>query len=469
MSTRSIEDIVAAINGRLVLTDAPRPWSGHVRIDSREIQPGDIFVALAGRRHDGHEFVASALAAGAAFAIVRADRHLPAVGPQLLVQDPQIALADLAQWHRRQLDALIIGVTGSVGKTTTREMIHTLLCGSYHGVRSEKNYNNEIGLPLCLLGIEPDHEFAVLELGAARIGDVAHLARLALPEVGVITAIGPAHLATFGSLEGIMQGKGELLEALPTGGFAVLSGDCPRLRTMASRARCRTIFVGEDAGNHLRVSRIERTEAGWRFRVDGQDYRLPLSGRHNIRNALCAVAIGLEIGLSGGILADRLAQFVPIAGRNHVRQIGAWQVIDDAYNASPLAFHAALDTLVELRPVARSRRIVVAGDMLELGAAAQEEHRRLGERAGQLEIDRLIVTGEHADDVASGAISAGMPSHSIAAATEWEILLFMLECWLEPGDAILVKGSRGMRMERVVEWLEQAAGAEHRGDRKKCA
>ncbi len=465
----SLEDIAAAVHGRLLDVEGRRAWTGRLRIDSREVGAGDVFLALPGTKHDGHDFASEALANGAALAIIRRDCHLPISGPKLLVADTNQALSDLADWHRQRTDALIIGVTGSVGKTTTREMIHAALSGQHQGVRSRKNFNNEIGLPLSLLDIQADHEFAVLELGASRIGDIAQLTELARPEVGVITAIGSAHLATFGSEAGIMQGKGELLEALPSGGFAVLPGDCVKLRSMAGRAKCRVVFVGEEVKNSLRVSGIERTDFGLKFRLDGQIYQIPVAGRHNISNALCALGIGREIGISGSILSDSLAEFSPVAGRTHVRQIGPWSVIDDTYNASPQAFAAALQTLSELPSSTAARRIVVAGDMLELGAAARHEHRRLGEQIGRLGIGRLLVTGDHADDVAHGAISAGLSSHHIAAAKDWDTLLFLLECWLEPGDAILVKGSRGMRMERVIDWMMNAALNSGAALRLKCA
>ncbi len=453
----SLEEMAAAVGGQLRDTASRQPATGRLRIDSREVEPGDVFLALPGAKHDGHDFAADALQRGAALAIVRADRHQSLTGPKLMVADTQQALRDLAVWHRRRMEAMVIGVTGSVGKTTTREMIHTALSGPHFGVRSRKNFNNEIGLPLSLLEIQSDHEFAVLELGAARIGDIAQLAEVAQPEIGVITAIGSAHLATFGSVEGIMQGKGELLETLPPGGFAVLPGDCEKLRSMARRVKHRVIFVGEHAKDAWRATDIEQTSDGLRFRFDGQTYHLQVVGRHHVTNALCALAIGREIGIPGTVLAEGLAGFTPIAGRSQVRHIGPWSVIDDTYNASPQAFAAALATLMEIPTPATGKRIVVAGDMLELGSAATFEHHQLGAQIGRLKIDRLLVTGDHADDVAGGAMSAGLSSHHIAAAGDWDTLLFLLECWLDPGDVILVKGSRGMRMERVIDWMTEIA------------
>ena len=389
--------------------------------------------------------------------MVRADRAASIARPQILVADPLAALRDFSAWHRGRSEALVIGVTGSVGKTTTREMIHAALGSQHPGIRSRKNYNNEIGLPLSLLDIEPQHEFAVLEFGAGRIGDVAELAQLALPEVGVITAIGPAHLATFGSIEGVMQAKGELLEALPAGGFAVLPGDCPMIREVSHRSTCRVIFVGEGEDNHLRAGSVRSSQEGLTFRIERQTFHLPVLGRHHLASALIAVAIGREIGIAADQLADSLATFEPIPGRSQLRRIGPWTVIDDTYNASPTAFVAALDAINDIPISPMNRRVVIAGDMLELGSIAEEEHQRLGERIAASRVDRLLVTGEFADVVAAGAISAGLPAHRIAAAQDWDTLLFLLECWLEPGDVILVKGSRGMRMERIIDWLNEAA------------
>jgi UDP-N-acetylmuramoyl-tripeptide--D-alanyl-D-alanine ligase len=452
-------ELAAAVQGRLQdATHLPGEF-GRLTIDSRDVERGDVFLALPGGRRDGHDFATEALRRGAALVIVRADRAADVAGPKLVVADTYAALRDLADWHRRQMEALVIGVTGSVGKTTAREMIYSALCGQHEGTRSRWNFNNEIGLPLSLLEIRPRHEFAVLELGAARVGDIANLAELARPEVGVITAIGTAHLATFGSVEGIMQGKGELLEALPAGGFAVLPGDCPKLRWMARRAKCRVVFVGEGTDNHLRMTRVERIGEWLSFRVDGQAYRLRVAGRHHLTNALCAVAIGREIGLSGSLLSESLARFEPVAGRGQVRRIGPWTVIDDTYNASPTAFAAALEALRELATPPAGRRIVVAGDMLELGDAARREHVLLGERIAQCGAHRLLATGNHANDVAEGAMAAGFPPHCITTAGNWETLLLLLECWLEPGDTVLVKGSRGMQMERVIAWMTAAAAA----------
>jgi len=469
MQPPSFEEIAQAVHGRLECRISHAVWTGRVQIDSREIQPGDIFVALPGAQRDGHEFVSAAWALGATLAIVRDDQITPGFGPRLVVADPQAALATFAKWHRQCSDALVIGVTGSAGKTTTRELIFAALSGQFQGMRSRKNYNNELGLPLSLLDLQAEHEFAVLEMGAARVGEIAQLADIALPEVGVITSIGSAHWETFGGTAGILQGKGELLDALPAGGFAVLPGDCPQLRSLTGRARCRVIHVGELADNSLRATRCEQTDFGLRFRVDHQDYEIPVTGKHNLTNALCAIAIGREIGIPSGVLAESLAEFQPVAGRCQLRRIGSWTVLDDTYNASPPAFKAALATLSELPRSESGRRIVITGDMLELGDVAHEEHHQLGIQIGQRSIDRLIAMGRYADDVAAGALAAGMPTHRIAIPATWNTLELLLDCWLEPNDLVLVKGSRGMKMERVIDWLIAATAVPPVAPLSKCA
>ncbi len=428
-----------------------------MRIDSREIEPGDVFIALSGSIHDGHDYAELALRQGASLLIVREDQAAGIPGPKLIVPETAQALTQWAGWHRQQSDALVIGVTGSVGKTTTRELIHSALCGSFPGTRSRKNYNNDLGVPLSLLDIQPEHEFAVLELGASRRGEIARLSELAGPEIGVVTAIGSAHVESFGSLDGVMQAKGELIESLPSGGFAILNGDCPHLRSLARRATCRVIFVGEQLENHCRATAVAAAPEALEFQCDGRRFRVPIFGRHQLSNVLCAIAIGREFGIASAVLVDSLAEFQSVPGRSQVRRIGCWTVIDDSYNASPSAFTAAVNGLAEFPLPAHAQRIAVAGDMLELGDSATVEHFQLGRLLADAGIDRVLITGRFADDVARGAMSAGMSSHNISVARDWDTLLFLLECWLEPDDVVLVKGSRGLRMERIVTWLENSA------------
>ncbi len=447
---------------------APTLLLGPIKTDSRQIEPGDVFWAFVGTRVDGHAFVDDARERGASLVVVERGHPLEMTGPRLVVDDSLLALQRVAAAYRQRQAALIIGVTGSVGKTTTRRLIHAALSSQFSGTQSPGNFNNHLGLPMSLLAIEPHHEFAVLELGASQVGEIRHLAEIAQPEVGVITSIGKAHLEGFGSVAGIIQGKGELLEALPSTGFAVLPGDDPTTRGMATRAACRVITVGEGLNNELRAERVLLSPGRLSFLVEGQEYALHLHGRHQFTNALLAIAIGREIGISHATMAAGLSQFEPEAGRGAWRKLGAWTVIDDTYNASPTSVAAAIEALAMIAPQ-RAPRYAVLGDMLELGTAAVAEHEAIGRRIAELKLDGLLACGEFASSLARGAQAAGMPAGRIVSATQLDVLEAVLDCWLDPAAVILVKGSRGARMERVINWLEEQALQLERSPRRVCA
>lgn len=448
---------VAEVTGGQLRTVSPLTEVSGNAIDSRNVIPGDIFWALPGERTDGHLFSSDAVNRGAKLIVCHGDKAESITGPRLVVADPQIALQQFAAWYRTQQSAMVIGVTGSVGKTTTRGLIHSVLSAEYPGVESPASFNNHLGVPISLLNIEQQHEFAVLELGASHCGEIAALAEIAQPEAGVITAIGRAHLDGFGSVEGIVRGKGELLESLPTTGFAVLPGDEPITRRMAGRAACRVLFVGEEDLNAVRAEQVVVTEAGLSFVVDHHRFHVPLVGRHHLTNALIAIAVAREIGLCSEAIQYGFSRYRSTPGRSHLVTIGPWRVIDDTYNASPTAMTAALNLLAEL-PVAKGRRrFAILGDMLELGSATAAEHVAIGELAGDLRLDGVLACGESAGSVARGASRAGIPSGRLVATPQMDVLLMVLDCWLEPGDLLLVKGSRGMSMERVLHWLQQRA------------
>ncbi len=425
-----------------------------VSTDTRTLKKGDVFWALVGEQHDGHDFVEDAFRKGAAFAVVAADR-VPQTGPVVVVPDTLKALGDFAHWYRHQREALVIGVTGSVGKTSTREMIHAVLSARHDGVQSIANYNNLVGLPLSLLSLESAHEFGVFEMGASRIGDIRQLCDIAYPEVGIIPKVGLAHLETFGSPENIFQGKGELLEALPSHGFAVVGGDDERMRAMAARAVCQTIFVGEKPGNQIRAIDVELTGKSLRFTVDRKKYEIPVAARHYLTAALCALAVGREIGMDAGAIAAGFQKFKGQPGRFRPQVVGPWTVIDDTYNANPTSMQAACAGLAEFPT--RGRKILIAGDMLELGNSAGLYHAEVGAFAAEKQIDFVVAHGDFSGDISRGAIDNGMTIHRLADCPSFETLELALECLLSPGDVILVKGSRGSRMERVVEWLKDRA------------
>ena len=460
-----LHSLASASHGEVVGQSDGQTSFTRVEIDSRGVRQGDVFWALRGEHHDGHSFLVEARHRGAGAAVVRRDRlaqtqeawkagsghgHVP---PLIAVEDTLVALAEFARWYRSQQEGLVIGVTGSFGKTTTREMIHAVLSAAHPGVRSLKNFNNHIGLPLSLLELDQSHEFAVLEMGASAVGEIAMLAEIAQPEVGVITGIGLAHVEGFGSPEQIVQAKGELLEALPATGFAILPGDDPVTRDMAERSSCPVLFVGESENNHVRASNVRVANQRLAFEVDHVEYEVPVTGRHFLNASLTALAIAREIGLTNSEISEGFANFQAAPGRCQVQQIGPWTVIDDTYNANPASMRAACETLRYWHGA--NKRLLIVGDMLELGSHAEQAHVELGRIAAAAGIDGLLAFGPHAARVIDGAQERGLHPSRLAQCDHLEILLTVLDCVIEPGDVLLVKGSRGMRMERVVDWLRE--------------
>lgn len=444
-------DILKSTGGRLEGSVVQTGFS-RVQTDSRTIEAGDIFWALQGPHHDGHHFIPQAFTAGAVAAVIKEGAECSGEHARIVVHDTIKALNDFAAAHRRQSEALVVGVTGSVGKTTTREMIHAVLSVRHTGIRSNRNFNNHIGLPLTLLQLQSEHEFAVVEMGASRPGEIADLSASALPEVGVVTAVGAAHFAGFGSIEQIVETKGDLVAALPREGFAVLAGDDPRVLSMSRRARCNVVLAGEQSHNHIRATGVQLTNGGVGFSVDGAQYEVSVVGRHHLTAAVLAVGVAREVGMTSAEIAEGLRRFTPAAGRCNVRTHGPVTVIDDTYNSNPQSARAACRTLRDWD--ACGQRLLVAGDMLDLGEESAVWHRRFGLEAGRLEIDRLLAFGPHAGHVVRGALDAGMPHGKIAQCADIDAVYAVLDCWIEQGDVVLVKGSRGMRMERVVKWID---------------
>lgn len=455
MTAFLFKDLLSAVGGRAVNWDRAIIGFENIVTDSRTIRPGDLFWALKGNQHDGHDFIEDATRRGACACVARLDWAAGSTSPIIGVPDTLAALSDFAGWHRRQLDALIVGITGSVGKTTTRHLLHTVLTQQFTGIESPRNFNNEIGVPLSLLQITSADEFAVLELGASQLGDVRSLCEMARPEVGVLTRIAPSHLDEFGDIETIARTKGELLEALPSTGFAVLNGDDNRVRQLASRADCRTILVGERPHNDLIAGRVTTTNTHLSFRIDGCDLSLPAIGRHHLTSALTAYAVGIEVGLSPTEIADGFTRFQPVDGRCRPLEIGEWTIIDDTYNSSPGSMQAACELLRDWQ--GRGQRILISGDMLALGAESSRYHTQLGEQIALSGIDRLLAWGTESQKAAEHAYESGMEAGRIGSCADPETLSLLLDMWLAPGDVILVKGSRDMRMERVIEQIKQLA------------
>lgn len=446
----TLQDLCTTIGGRLA-ADGPSPSErplGPVATDSRRVNEGDVFWALRGANYDGNDYVAEAFRRGAAGAVTSRPNAHPAGRWTVTVEDTQPALWKWARWKRQRFAGTVVAVTGSVGKTTTRQMIHTVLSRRLRGTASPRNYNNHFGVPLSMLALEAEHDYAVLELGASGPGEIGALADLCAPKIGVITYVGDAHLGGFGSRRGVAEAKGELLAALPSDGHAVLVDD-PWVRRIAARCAAPITWVGRD-GQGIVADEVACSGGRLGFRVAGCPFSIPVWGRHHVNAALAAVAIGRLMGLELPEMAESLAGFNPLPMRCEVSEIRGATIVNDAYNANPASMHAALELLRDFDT--SGRRIIVCGDMAELGEAAARRHFQLGrEVVNVCGADLLIACGQFSRSVVDGARAAGMSrARTIPCATTADALPYLGQAIL-PGDVVLVKGSRSMKMEQVVE------------------
>jgi UDP-N-acetylmuramoyl-tripeptide--D-alanyl-D-alanine ligase len=433
-------------------------------IDSRTIQPGELFMAVKGERMDGHDFVSQALEKGAVAAVIRKDQlsRYPVKTRLMTVDDTLVALQTLASAVRRLWGKPLIGVTGSTGKTTTKEAIAHVLSTRFRVLKSEGNFNNHFGLPLMLLKLEPEHDLAVIEMGMSHAGEIAALAKIALPEIGVVTNVAPVHLEFFESVAGIARAKYELVEALPAGGTAVLNGDDEYVSQFGRDFRGKVVQYGLRASADVRAENIQpRGSEGSTFDVVVGSCRekavLHLVGTHNIYNALAAVAVGLERGLSPSEAVAALASLTPADKRGQVVKLGNITIINDCYNCNPKALEAMVDALAAMPA---KRRIVVAGAMLELGPAGEDLHRQAGEHIAAKKIDVLLGVRGQAQQMVEAARQAGMQAEFVATpeeAGEW------LARETRDGDVVLLKASRGVKLERALErWQSQQSSVARR-------
>ena len=449
-----------AIAGGTLLRRSSRPVRG-AAVDSRLVEPGNLFVALAGERTDGHRYLGQAVARGAAALLVSRDPDDPAVLGDLTVlrvDDTLVALQRVAAAWRTRFDPLVVGITGSVAKTSTKEATAAVLATRFTTLRSEGNQNNEIGIPLTLLRLGPEHRAAVLEMGMYVGGEIATLAAMGRPSIGIVTAIAPVHLERAGSMEAIVDAKAELLEALPADGSAVLNRDDPAVAGMAGRTRARVLTYGLGADAAVTAERVVgQSPAGMSFELVAREprpARFPVAiaalGRHSVANALAAAAVGLLAGLADDEIAAGLAMpWGSAAGRrSSLVRAGGISVLDDSYNASPPSMRAALELLATLD----GRPVGVLGEMLELGPLHDAAHREVGAFAAGV-VAELVVVGSGATGIADGAAAAGLEPARIHRVADREAALAALAAILRPGDVVLVKASRGAALDSVADAL----------------
>ncbi|PLX93799.1 MAG: UDP-N-acetylmuramoyl-tripeptide--D-alanyl-D-alanine ligase [Desulfuromonas sp.] len=447
-----LNQIAKAVGGRLQPATARGCIKG-VSIDSRTVQSGELFVPLAGTRVDGHAYVSAAFERGASACLSeRSALELGVNSPVIEVADTFVALGDLANLWRQAFDGPVVAITGSAGKTTTREMLAAILARRGEGVQTQGNYNNLIGLPLTVCRLQPQHQWAVLEMGMNSRGEISRLSEIAAPTVGLITNIGAAHLQGLQSIEGVARAKGELFGALASGTTAVINLDDPRVAQLPVANGVNQITCGLHPKAQIRGEGVEMTSQGVALTLILPDGNYPLQlqvqGRHNAANALLATAAAWSIGVDGETIVAGLGDFRPFPGRMELVKLpGGITLIEDSYNANPLSVRAALQALREMPP-RNGKRIAVLGDMFELGVEAKNLHRDIGVVAASC-CDLLIVMGVLGEEIAVGARLAGMPTEKIVTLAEPEAVAAQLQQELAQEDRVLVKGSRGMRMERV--------------------
>ena len=440
-------------------------------IDSRQVIPGGLFIAIPGERVDGHDFVAEAFERGASFALIQhevsgsfqvlrlaQDRPVELSSVEvplcILVENSLTALQQIARFWRNQLDLEVIGITGSVGKSTTKEVVAEVLSQRYRTLKNPGNLNNEIGLPLTILKLGRGYQRAVLEMGFYVPGEIALLCDIARPKIGVVTNIGTVHAERAGSQEAIFRGKSELVEALPVDGVAVLNYDDPWVKKMAERTQARVFFYGLSPeadlwADEIQSMGLEGIHFSMHYHQETLHVRVPLIGQHSVHTALRAAAVGLVDGLNWQEILDGLLQEPAQLRLSAVRTQKGALLLDDTYNASPESMLAALNLLAELE----GRKVAVLGDMLELGQYEKQGHELVGLRAAQV-ADALVTVGRRGHVIAEAARRAGLRSAQIAEFEDTDEVIPYLRQSLNGEDVVLVKGSHGIRMDRIVAALE---------------
>ena len=446
MGSITLKQAAAWCGGQIEPKYEETVFSG-ANIDSRNVEPGQLFVALQGTR-DGHEFVPMALEKGAAAVLCT---HCDGDYPAIVVADTRLAMGEIARGYREMLGIKVVGVTGSVGKSTTKEMIACVLSSSFRTGRSPVNHNNDLGLPMSILALPEDTEVAVLEMGMNHFREIAYLTNIAKPDVAVIINIGTMHIEHLGSQEGILKAKLEILEGVPENGTVILNGDDQFLWSARNLPEVNATYFGVENRESAVLGSHVTEEAGqlcYNVQCGNTGFRvvLPLEGNHFVPDSLAAVSVGLAMGIAPDKITESLAQFQNMAGRQEILEVRGYTVIKDCYNAGPESMAAALAVLGK-KP---GRHVAVLGDMLELGVRAQAEHYRIGRIAAE-KADLVLAYGPNSSRVISGALTGGMPDARAKSFENRDDLVAALKRMAKPGDVLLFKGSHGMHMELALE------------------
>lgn len=464
VEARTLQYVAEACGGEL-RAGAPDTLVQRVCTDSRDVRPGDLFIALKGERFDAHDYLPDAAKQGAAALVMGFPRAaaIPAGCGAVLVDDTRKALGQLAARYRRDFDIPVIAVAGSNGKTSTKELLATILSQRAQTLWSEASFNNDIGVPLSLLKLEAQHRAAVFEIGTNHPGELAPLIQIIQPRLGIITSIGREHLEFFGDLAGVAREEGTLAEMLPADGKLFLNGDSPMMDEIVRRSRAPVVRVGFHAGNDWCAWDVHLDAEGTRFTVESPfralngEYGMKLLGSHQVVNAMLAMAVAAELGLSRGQIAAGLAAAKPAKMRLQLRAApGGVQVLDDSYNANADSMLAALETLRDLP--CTGRRVAVLGVMAELGEQSEPAHAEVGRVTAQTGVGRLFLVGQHAETTAAAAIEGGLDSSAVEVFADVDAALPAIRAAVQPGDVVLVKASRSAKLERVVDVLMGAGG-----------
>lgn len=458
MQLLKCEEVLKATNGVLISGDMSTGFT-NISTDSRKIGEGDLFVPLVGERFDGHDFVKGSLEAGASGTLTHKDTD-PAEGKVVIkVDDTLKALRDLARYYRSKFNIPFVGITGSVGKTTTKDMVAGVLGQKFNVLKTSGNFNNEIGLPLTIFNLDSFHEAAVIEMGMSGFGEISRLTSIVMPDIAIITNIGLSHIEKLGSRQNILKAKLEILDGLNRKGLVILNGDDRLLYGVKDLLSFRTVFYGMEEGLEYQAYNIKTLgENGTYFEitVSNTDYRIhvPALGIHNVYNALAAIAAGIELNIPMNKIVAGIEEFSPGKMRLNIISHNGMKIINDAYNASPQSMEAALNVLKDI--AGNNRKIAVLGDMLEMGDWAYNAHLDVGKFAVSAGIDHVMTVGENGRNIAKGALEAGAASDNVLSFENNQDMADYLKNFVKSGDCILVKGSRGMKMEQIVDQLTTA-------------